>query len=435
MADIFSVPFHYFCGQIFTDMKSWFSSEAFAVVRIRNFRLFLFYRVFMTMAALMQSVIVGWQIYDITHNVLWLGLIGLAEVVPQVTISLFAGHYSDIWDRHKIIKYASMLLIFGAIILLVYSTDSEYFSRRFGIYPLFITIFLTGFSRGILSPAQVALMGQLVPRSLYANAATWNSANWQVAAVLGPAAGGMVYGFAGIVPAYSLVLGLYFLSFSVIMFIDIEMHEVTESEEGVFTRIRSGINFVFRTPELLGAFALDMFAVLFGGAVAMLPVFASDILAIGPQGLGILRACPAIGAMIMAVILMFRPPVGETGKVLFLAVLGFGLSMVGFALSRSFLLSGMLLILSGAFDNVSVVIRGTILQLFTPDNMRGRVASVNSIFVGSSNELGAFESGVTARLMGLVPSVVFGGIMTIAVVIATVNLNKPLRRLSIKSWI
>jgi MFS family permease len=387
----------------------------------------------MTMAALMQSVIVGWQIYDLTHNVLWLGFIGLVEVIPQVTVSLFAGHYSDIWNRHKIIKYTSLLLIFGSVILLIYSADTAYFSHRFGVYPLFISIFLTGLARGILSPAQVALMGQLIPRKLYANAATWNSANWQMAAVMGPAIGGMVYGFLGIVPAYSLVLSLYSLSFFVLLFIDIGKHEVTETDEGVFSRIRTGISFVFQTPELLGAFTLDMFAVLFGGAVAMLPVFASDILFIGPQGLGMLRACPAIGATLMAVLLMFQPPMKDTGKVLFISVFGFGLCMICFALSKNFLLSGLLLILSGAFDNVSVVIRGTILQLFTPDHMRGRVASVNSIFIGSSNELGAFESGVTARLMGLVPSVIFGGCMTLVVVFTTIRVNRPLLKLSLKN--
>jgi hypothetical protein len=242
----------------------------------------------------------------------------------------------------------------------------------------------------------------------------------------------MVYGFWGIVPAYSLVLSSYTLSFFMILFIKCGRHEVIETDESIFTRIRSGISFVFKTPELLGAFTLDMFAVLFGGAVAMLPVFASEILMVGPQGLGVLRACPAIGAMFMAVILMFRPPVRETGKILFISVLGFGLCMIGFALSKSFILSGLLLILSGAFDNISVVIRGTILQLFTPDDMRGRVASVNSIFIGSSNELGAFESGVAAKLMGLVPSVVFGGFMTLAVVFTTILVNKPLRKLSLR---
>jgi len=385
----------------------------------------------MTMASLMQSVIVGWQIYDISHNVLLLGFIGLVEVIPQVSISLFAGHYIDLWNRRKIVNYTTLLLILGSLILLIYSSNAVYFTAKFGIFPVFFTIFLTGLARGILGPAQVALMGQLVPRNLYANAATWNSANWQVAAVMGPAIGGMVYGFWGIIPAYSLVLGLYTLSFFMITFIKTGSHEIVETSEGVFTRIRSGIDFVFKTPELLGAFTLDMFAVLFGGAVAMLPVFASDILHVGPQGLGVLRACPAIGATLMAFILMFRPPTQKTGRTLFIAVTGFGLCMIGFGLSKSFILSGALLILSGAFDNISVVIRGTILQLFTPNEMRGRVASVNSIFIGSSNELGAFESGVTAKLMGLVPSVVFGGFMTLAVVFTTLRVNKSLRKLSL----
>ena len=395
---------------------SWFSGEAFAVIHIRNFRFYLSYRILLTMASLMQSVIVGWQIYDLSHNVLWLGFIGLAEVIPQVSISLFAGHYIDLWNRKKIIQNTTLLLIFGALILLIYSSDTAYFSSRFGIIPVFATIFLTGLARGILGPAQVALLGQLVPRNLYANAATWNSANWQVAAVMGPAIGGMVYGFWGIIPAYSLVLGLYTLSFFMIMFIKAGRHDVIQTEEGVYSRVRGGIGFVFKTPELLGAFTLDMFHV-------------------GPQGLGLLRACPAIGATLMAFVLMFRPPVNKTGKILFICVIGFGLCMIGFGLSKSFLLSGALLILSGAFDNVSVVIRGTILQLYTPDEMRGRVASVNSIFIGSSNELGAFESGVAARLMGLVPSVVFGGIMTLMVVFTTVRLNKPLRKLSLKNKI
>jgi MFS family permease len=414
-------------------MKNLFSGEAFAVIRVKNFRLFLSYRVFMTMAALMQSVIVGWQIYDITKNVLWLGLIGLVEVIPQVTVSLFAGHYSDIWNRHKIIKYTSFILIFGAVILLVFSFDTSYFISRFGIFPLFISIFLTGLARGILTPAQVALMGQLVPRQLYPNAATWNSANWHLAAILGPATGGIVYGFLGIEYAYALVLILYSVSLLLLLLIRIDKHKVIITDEGVISRIRSGISFVFQTPELLGAFTLDMFAVLFGGAVAMLPVFASDVLLVGPQGLGILRACPAVGAISMAVLLMFNPPVKDTGRILFGAVVGFGLCMIAFAFSRNFMLSGIILVFSGAFDNVSVVIRGTILQLFTPDHMRGRVASVNSIFIGSSNELGAFESGVAAKIMGLIPSVIFGGCMTLAVVITTIRLNTPLRRLSIRS--
>jgi MFS family permease len=412
-------------------MKKLLSGKAFAVLHVKDFRLYLLLRIFLTMGTLMQSVIVGWQVYDITHDVLWLGFIGLTEVIPQVGISLFAGHYVDIWNRKRIAGCTIIILIVGAISLLVYSTNVVYFSSRFGVYPIFISIFLTGLARGIMSPTLVAMMGQLIPRNLYANAATWNSANWQMAAMMGPAIGGLIYGYTGIIPAYSIVLAFYVFSLFMILFIKSSKHAVVDSAEGIFMRIRSGIEFVFKTPELLGAFALDMFAVLFGGAVSMLPVFASDILKTGPQGLGILRACPAAGATLMAVILMFRPPVKDTGRILFIAVTGFGLCMIGFALSKSFLLSAMILIVSGAFDNVSVVIRGTILQLFTPDHMRGRVASVNSIFIGSSNELGAFESGVTAKLMGLVPSVIFGGCMTLAVVITTLKVNKPLMRLSL----
>ncbi len=413
-------------------MKKLLSGEAFAVLHVKDFRLYLLLRIFLTMGTLMQSVIVGWQIYDITHNVLWLGFIGLTEVIPQVGISLFAGHYVDIWNRKRMAGFTIIILIVGAISLLVYSIHIGYFSSRFGVYPVFISIFLTGLARGIMSPTLVAMLGQLIPRNLYANAATWNSANWQMAAMLGPAIGGLIYGYMGIIPAYSIVLAFYVFSFVMILFVKSHKPEVVDEAEGIFVRIRSGIEFVFKTPELLGAFTLDMFAVLFGGAVAMLPVFASDILKTGPQGLGILRACPAAGATLMAVILMFRPPVKDTGRILFIAVTGFGLSMIGFALSKSFVLSAIILIMSGAFDNISVVIRGTILQLFTPDHMRGRVASVNSIFIGSSNELGAFESGVAAKLMGLVPSVIFGGCMTLAVVLTTMKVNKPLMRLSLK---
>src|SRR5664279_1776475 len=222
-------------------MKSWFSGEAFAVIHVKNFRFFLFYRIFMTIASLMQSVIVWWQIYALSHNVLWLGFIGLAEVIPQVSISLFAGHYIDLHDRRKIVNYTTLLLILSSVILLIYSSDAAYFSAKFGIIPIFATIFLTGLARGILSPAQVALMGQLVPRNLYANAATWNSANWQVAAVLGPAIGGLIYGFWGIIPAYSLVLILNVMAFFMIMFIKVGMHAIIETAEGVFTRIRTGI--------------------------------------------------------------------------------------------------------------------------------------------------------------------------------------------------
>ncbi|MDP4210086.1 MAG: MFS transporter [Bacteroidota bacterium] len=408
-------------------------NNAFAVIRNRDFRFFLFYRFFMTTATLMQSVVVSWQIYSLTKNVLLLGVIGLVEVIPQVSIALFAGHFVDIWDRRNIIKYTTLLLLLGSAILTAYSIPSLNCHALFGIFPIFITIFLTGLVRGILMPAHTAFMGQLVPREHLTSAATWNSTNWQIAAVTGPAIGGLIFGFCGIVPAYSVVFGLFLISFLLILKIKSKPISINvQKEEGIFNRIHEGIRYVFNNQILLGAFSLDMFAVLFGGAVALLPVFASDILNTGPEGLGILRSCPAIGAILMSVYLTFYPPVKNSGKSLLYCVAGFGICMIAFALSRNFLLSATFLLLSGAFDNVSVVIRGSILQLFTPDEMRGRVAAVNSIFIGSSNELGSFESGLAARIMGLVPSVIFGGVMTLLVVAVAARKAPSLRSLSIK---
>lgn len=410
------------------------SSEAFAAIRYGNFRYFLGYRFFMTMATLMQSVIVSWHMYFLTKNVLWLGMIGLVEVAPQISISLFAGHYVDLWDKKKIVSYTTILLLLGSAILTLYSIESFHSYQRLGIWPIFITIFLTGLSRGILMPANTAVLGQLVDKKDYANAATWNSANWQVGAVMGPAMGGLIYGFSSISVAYGTVFVLYL--FSLVMISRVQIKKLVSTfksgEEDMFSRIREGIRFVTKSPELMGAFSLDMFAVLFGGAVALLPVYASDILHVGPQGLGLLRACPAIGAIVMSFYLMFYPPLKNSGRTLLLTVAAFGLCMIGFAFSHLFWLSALLLMLSGLFDNVSVVIRGTILQLYTPEHMRGRVGSVNSIFIGSSNELGAFESGVTAKFMGLVPSVAFGGIMTLIVVATTAKINPVLRKLSLK---
>jgi len=340
-----------------------------------------------------------------------------------------------LWDRKKIVRNSTLILLLGSSILTLYSIESFHSYQRLGIWPIFVTIFLTGLSRGILMPAHTALIGQLVDKKDYANAATWSSANWQIGAVMGPAIGGLIYGFSTITVAYCSILAIYIISLYMISRVQIK-HIIravqTAGDEDIFSRIREGIRFVMKSPQLLGAFSLDMFAVLFGGAVAMLPVFASDILHVGPQGLGFLRACPALGAIFMSFYLMFNPPVKNSGRTLLLAVSAFGLCMIGFAFSHWFWLSASLLLLSGLFDNVSVVIRGTILQLYTPEHMRGRVASVNSIFIGSSNELGAFESGMTAKLMGLIPSVAFGGIMTLIVVASTAKINPVLRKLSLK---
>jgi len=415
-------------------MKKIFSNEAFEVMHIRNFRLFMVYRLLLTSATIMQSVVVGWLLYDITKSVLSLGMIGLTEVIPQVGIALFAGHFVDIWDRKRIIFYTTFLLWIGSAILLVYSLPNFNLQSMMGVVPIYLTIFLTGLTRGILVPAHTALLGQLVPRKLLTGAATWSSMVWQVGAVTGPALGGLVYGFFGVIPALMLVMLFYLTCTILLLFIKSPGKVVVPegSTEGIFARMKEGIHYVFNNQVLLGAFTLDMFAVLFGGAVAMLPVFASDILHVGPEGLGILRACPAIGAILMSLVLTFHPPVKHSGPLLLYSVFGFGLTMIVFALSTNFYLSAFVLFLSGALDDVSVVIRSSILQIFTSDEMKGRVAAVNSIFVGSSNELGAFESGVAARLMGLVPSVVFGGVMTLLVVTFAAIKSPTLRKLNLK---
>lgn len=404
------------------------------VMQHRDFRLFLGYRFFITSATLMQSVVVGWQLYNITKNVLSLGMIGLTEVIPQVSIALIAGHFVDIWDRKKIIFYTSFLMLLGSSLLAIYSIPSLNLQEMLGVLPIFVTIFLTGLVRGILMPANVALLGQLIPRNHLAEAATWSSTTWEIAAVAGPALGGLVYGFFGVVPAY-IVIFFFFLTCILFMFFIRSHGKVmpeSQTGEGIFARIKEGVRYVFHSQILLSAFALDMFAVLFGGATAMLPVYASDILKVGPEGLGLLRASPAIGAILMSLILAFHPPVRHSGVKLLYSVFGFGICMIVFALSRSFILSTVILFLSGCFDNVSVIIRATILQLFTSNEMKGRVAAVNSIFVGSSNELGAFESGVAARFMGLIPSVVFGGAMTLLIVIMATWRAPALRRLSLR---
>ena len=413
--------------------KKLFSNEAFDVLKIDNVRYFLSYRFVMTCATMMQSIVIGWQVYSLTKNVLLLGVIGLVEAFPQVGIALFAGHYADIWDRKKIIQYTTILLLLGAGILLAYSVPELDCYTRFGIFPMFITIFITGFVRGILMPAHTAFLGQIVPRDKLTSAATWNSTNWQLAAVTGPAIGGLLYGFAGVVPAYGAVFLLYFWAILLIGKVKSERNiPVVSTDESIFERIRVGVRYVFKNQVLLGAFTLDMFAVLFGDAVALLPVFASDILKTGPEGLGVLRACPAVGAILMSFYLAFNPPVFRSGHNLLWCVAGFGLAIIAFALSKNFYLSAFLLMLSGSFDNMSVVVRGSILQLYTPDEVRGRVAAVNSIFIGSSNEIGTFESGLTAKYMGTIPSVIFGGCMTLLIVGIAARKSPKLRKLSLK---
>jgi len=407
------------------------TKDVYASLKIGDFRRFVSARFLFTLAVQMQSLIVGWQIYQLTHDALALGLIGMFEAVPYISIALFAGHVADRVDRKKIILLANSAYFICAAALLLVSTQFHPVLAIYGTLPIYVIIFITGLARGFLSPAQSALAAQLVPRELFGNASTWNSVAWQIAAVTGPAIGGLVYGFFGIGPAYALVILLSLTSLAFFYFVKKKPMPDRTMEENIWQSLSSGLKFVFRNQIILSAISLDMFAVFFGGAVSVLPIFADQVLNIGAEGLGLLRAAPAVGAIIMSLVQVYKPPFKNAGRNLLVCVFGFGVSMIMFAISQNFYLTLFILMLSGMFDNVSVIIRSTIMQVYTPDAMRGRVSSVNGIFIGSSNELGSFESGVAAKLMGLIPSVIFGGSMTLGVVAAVGNLAPKLRALKL----
>ncbi|HOW30943.1 MAG TPA: MFS transporter [Bacteroidales bacterium] len=409
-------------------------SDAYAVWKISNFRAFITGRFFLTFAIQMQSVIIGWQVYALTHDPFSLGLIGLAEAIPFISMALLAGHVADRRNRRIIIILTASAYVICAGILLAMSFRINELYSLYGIFPIYLIIAVTGLARAFFYPAQSAYMANIVPRELYHNSSTWNSTVWHIAAVSGPAAGGLIYGFAGIHAAFITVVVFSLTGVICFLLTKSVSSPVSCGEDGILKSLKGGIRFVFGNQVLLGALSLDMFGVLFGGAVALLPVFAADVLHVGPQGLGLLRAAPAFGAVAMALYLAYHPPLSRSGKKLLLAVAGFGICIVLFAVSVNFYLSLILLVLSGAVDNVSVIIRGTILQLVTPDEMRGRVASVNSIFIGSSNELGSFESGLAAKLMGLVPSVVFGGGMTLLIAGLTARLAPKLRTFELRQF-
>ncbi len=409
------------------------NGEPYAALKIKDFRYFVLFRFFITIAVQMQSVIVGWQMYELTHDPLALGLIGLAEAIPFISIALYSGHVADLYNRKTIILIFLLLFLTGSCLLFLFTFQNLGILDTWGELPIYVVVIISGFSRAFIYPATVALMAQIVPRELYPNSSTWNSTTWQLAAITGPAIGGLVYGFFGIKAAYGSVIGMGLISVIFLSFVRNVPVPRIEVFEKIYQRVASGIRFVFKNQILLSAISLDMFGVLFGGAVAVLPIFAADVLKVGPQGLGFLRAAPMAGAVLISLVLAYRPPMARAGRLLLISVTGFGISIILFALSRNFFLSLGFLFLSGMFDNVSVVIRSTTLQLITPDEMRGRVASVNSIFIGSSNEIGSFESGLAAKIMGLIPSVIFGGAMTLIVVAFTAKLAPKLRRLNLKN--
>lgn len=387
----------------------------------------LAYRVLIVLSYQMVAVIVGWHIYELTHDTLALGLIGLAEVIPYFSCALFAGYAVDHHSRRMFGVLASAVLVVNFMALAAVSAGWLPGNPSYWIYA---SIMLVGAARAFIGPSYSALFALVLPREQYARASGIGSSVFQIGLVVGPALGGVLVGWADKATAYSVAMVLALLATLALLMLRVKEPPPAESAP-VFTSIAEGLRFVFGNQLMLGAMSLDMFAVLFGGAVSMLPAFIHDVYHYGPQGLGILRAAPAVGAVVTGLVLARHPINLHAGRWLLGAVAGFGLCIIGFGLSSNFWVAGGLLMASGMFDGVSVVMRTTIYQLVTPDAMRGRVSAINGVFIGSSNELGAFESGLAARLMGLVPSVVFGGVMTLLVVGITAKLAPRLRRLQL----
>lgn len=407
-------------------------SGPYASLKIPEFRNFILARVCVTLAIQIQATVVGWQMFELTHDALALGLIGAAEAIPAIGVSLYAGHIADIVERRKVILIAVSVLVFCSFALLSFTVEPTKFLLSYGPIAIYSIIFISGLARGFLSPAVFSFMPQLVPRPLYGNAVTLNSTFWEASSIGGPLIAGFIaFLFPNNLITLSYLVDASLMTASLLFYFNIPnkpLPPVTQ-EQGIFDKIKAGLKFVFKHQIILSAISLDLFAVLFGGAVALLPIFAKEILHAGPAGLGLLRSAPAIGAVLIAIIITHNPIKKHVGKILLACVAGFGLCMITFALSTNIYLSLFALMMSGAFDSVSVIIRGMLIHTHTPENMKGRVAAVNSMFVGSSNEIGALESGVTAKYLRVVPSVIFGGCMTILVVIITAWKAKKLRAL------
>ena len=407
--------------------------DPYIALRFPEFRSFIAMRFFLTFGYQIQAVVVGWYIYHLTKDPLSLGLIGLAEAIPAISIALYGGYVADKSEKTILLKMilGGMLVCSAVLFIITLPSISDNFSTQQIVWTIYSMIFLIGIARGFLGPATFSLMALIIPREHYPNSSTWNSAGWQVASIAGPATGGLIYAYAGISVTFLIVVVFLAISLSCIFVIKRRPPQFVP-KESITRSLSEGIRFVFNSRMMLGAMSLDLFSVFFGGAVALIPVIASEVLHVGAEQFGMMRAAPALGAVLTMLLMARHSPMNQPWRNLLFAVTGFGISIIGYGLSRNFYLTLFFLFFEGVFDSVSVIIRSTIMQLLTPDSMRGRVSAVNSMFIGSSNEIGAFESGLTAKLMGTVPAVVFGGTMTLIVVSITYLKTKKLIPLGVK---
>jgi len=408
-------------------------NDPYAALKIKEFSFFLVMRFALVFAWSMQFIIIEWQVYKMTGDPLSLGIIGLMEIIPALSMALFAGHIVDQNEKKGLLIKAILgfsAISFGLFYLTIPSvlTENDTKTILYGIYAL---VFVGGIVRSFIGPSIFSLVSLLVPKSIYPNAATWSSSVWQIGSVGGASLGGLAIHYFGVHWSLCIVFGFALLALSSLLFIKKKPVMNTKIGEPIVQSLKEGLHFVFKTKEILGALTLDMIAVLFGGAIALLPLFATDILQLGSREFGLLRAAPAVGAFITLIATAYLPIAQNAGKKLLIAVFCFGLCIIAFGLSTSFYISLLALFFSGIADGISVVIRSTILQLKTPDNMKGRVASVNSMFVGSSNELGAFESGLAAKLFGPVIAVVGGGCITLLTALTTSVVSPTFRKLDL----
>ncbi|MEH2303738.1 MFS transporter [Nostoc sp.] len=397
--------------------------DPFAAFKFRDYRLFTIGRLVLFVGSQMQTVAIGWELYERTNSAIALGGVGLAQVLPMIILTLIAGDVADRRDRKVTMLLSVMLLALCSLALGVLSYTKG------AVFLIYACLVLTGVARAFLKPASDALMWQLIPVSAFTNAATWNSSSFQLAAVIGPAFGGFGIALLGSATGVYVLAAIAALLCFILTLAIKEQKAIRSTEPISLQALAAGAKFVWQNQLILAAITLDMFAVLLGGAIALLPIFAKDILHVGPVELGYLQAAHSIGALTMAITLAYLPPLRKAGPALLWSVVGFGVVTIIFGLSRSFWLSMLMLILGGALDSISVVIRHTLVQIRTPDHLRGRVAAINSVFISASNELGGFESGLTAALFGPVISVVGGGIGTIVVVIATAMIWPGIRKL------
>jgi len=405
--------------------------DNFAALRFPEFRSYILSRFFFIIVLTMQATIISWKVYELTRDTFSIGMLGLVEFTPAFMLAFYSGYVIDKGDKRNLLL-SSMIgnVILTSILCFITSNYaiSEY-PQTWILFIIFFVVFGIGVLRPFTGPTSFALVSQLVPKYDLANATMWNSASWQVGAVTGPALAGLMYGLAGITNTFYLMIGMMGIAITGLSLVTPKPVLYQKREESIVESVKQGFRFVWKSKEVLGAMSLDLFAVLFGGATALLPAFADKILHVGAQGLGVLRSAPAIGGVTVLALLAFRPLHRHQGKIMLASVAGFGICIIVFGLSQIFWLSFFALFASGMLDGISVIVRSTILQLKTPDAMKGRVASLNSIFVMSSNELGSFESGVTSKLMGNVAAVVFGGCMTIGVVIYNWFKSPSLRKL------